>query len=129
MCKRLLCTLFLNLIDFDGPSSKCQISDYNHHRKLKLGSIELYGNTKWYAKRTINLKEPSLRYSRSKVLRFFRDTLYIYIARTTIKLNNFVSFMNILPPLSGGKGGFWSLNPFFHSFLIKEGNPPPLKFF
>ena len=34
-----------NLIDFDGPSSERHISGYNYHRKLKLGSIELYGNT------------------------------------------------------------------------------------
>ena len=41
-----LCTLISNLIDFDGLSSKRHISGFNHHRKLKLGSIELYGNTK-----------------------------------------------------------------------------------
>ena len=72
MCKSLLCPLFSNLIDFDGPSSKPHLSGYNHHKKLQLGSIELYGNTEEHTKRTINLIEPSLRYLRSKVLRFFR---------------------------------------------------------
>ena len=36
---------FSYLIDFDIPSSKRHISGYNHHRKLELGSIELYYNT------------------------------------------------------------------------------------
>ena len=45
MRKKLLFALFPNLFDFDGPSSRRHISNYNHHRKLKLGSIELYGNT------------------------------------------------------------------------------------
>ena len=71
MCKRLLGTLFSNLIDLDGLSSKRHISGYNHHRKLKLDFIELYGNTALHTKRTINLIEISLRYSRSKVLLFF----------------------------------------------------------
>ena len=44
--KEMICALFSYLIDFDGPSSKRNISGYNHHRKLKLGSLELYGNTK-----------------------------------------------------------------------------------
>ena len=63
--------LFSDLSNFDGPSSKRHISGYNHHRKLKLGSIELYGNTEQPTKRTINLVKPSLRYLRSKVVRFF----------------------------------------------------------
>ena len=45
MIKALL-NLFSNLIEFDGLSSNCHISSYNHHKKLKFGSIELYGNTK-----------------------------------------------------------------------------------
>ena len=45
LCKKLLCALFSNLINFDGSSSKRHISDYDHHRKLKSDSIELYGNT------------------------------------------------------------------------------------
>ena len=36
---------FSKLIDFDVPSFKGHISGYNHHRKLRFGSIELYGNT------------------------------------------------------------------------------------
>ena len=63
--------LFSKLIDFDGPSSKGHISGYNHHRKLRLGSIELYDNTKYHTNRTIDLSKPSLRYFRSKLLRFF----------------------------------------------------------
>ena len=43
--QKLVWALFSKLIDFDGPSSKSHISDYNHDRKLKLGSMELYGNT------------------------------------------------------------------------------------
>ena len=64
--------LFSYLINFDGSSSKHHISGYDHHRKLKLDSIELYDKTESHTKRTINLVKPSLRYWTSKVLRFLR---------------------------------------------------------
>ena len=50
---------------------KGHILDYNCRRNPNLGLIELYGNTEEHPIRTINLSEPSLRYSSSKVLRFF----------------------------------------------------------
>ena len=43
MRKRLVYGLFSYLIYLDVPSSKRNISGYNHHRELKFGSIELYG--------------------------------------------------------------------------------------
>ena len=54
---------------------KLCIFDPESHKKLKLGLIELYGNTEYHTKRTINLTKPSLIYSGSKRLRVFLDTL------------------------------------------------------
>ena len=78
MCKRLLCALFSNLIDFDSPSSKCHISSYNHHWKLKLVFIDLCCNTRYHANRTFYLTKPSFRYSSLKRLHFLRHPVIIY---------------------------------------------------
>ena len=88
--KKLLCTLFSNLIDLYGSSSKCHISGYNHRRKLKLGYIELYGNTAFYTKRTTNLKKTIFEIFKIKNVEFFLDTLYItldpYLLSSTTSL-------------------------------------------
>ena len=56
--------LFSKFYDFDGPSFNCHISGYNRCRNIKLGLMELYGNTLLHTERTIYLTRPSLRYSR-----------------------------------------------------------------
>ena len=66
------------LCNFNGPTSKRHISGCNHCRNAKLGLTELYGNTEQHAKRTIHLIKPSLRYIRSKRLRFFRHPVYLF---------------------------------------------------
>ena len=67
----MLFTHFSKFRDFNGPTSKRHISGHNHHRKLNLGSMKLYGNTEKHNKRTFNSNKPSLRYSSSKRLHFF----------------------------------------------------------
>ena len=46
-------------------------SDPGYDKTIRLDSYEFYGYTLIKSKRVLNLIKPSLRYSRSKVLRFF----------------------------------------------------------
>ena len=56
-------------------TSKLNIFVLESHRKLKRDLKELHGDGECHTKRTIDLTKAFLRYSRSKRLRFFWDTL------------------------------------------------------